>query len=71
MESNTCLVHCVFSDPCTTSPAGSLALVGQDRALSGHEVPGGKVVQLLGKPTKHLLLRPTTSQRYGDESNIC
>ena len=66
--SNACLVHRVFSDPGSTSAAGSLALMGEDRALSGHEVPGGEVVQLLGQPFKHLLLRPATSQRYVDES---
>lgn len=59
---------CVSSDPGTTSPAGSLALMGKDGALPGHEVPGGEAVQLLGKPTKHLLLRPATSQRCVDES---
>lgn len=52
---------CVFSDPGTASLAGSLALMGQDGALSGHEVLGGEVVQLLRKPFKHLLLRPATS----------
>lgn len=58
----------VFSDPGTASLAGSLALMGQDGALSGHEVLGGEVVQLLRKPFKHLLLRPATSQRCVHES---
>lgn len=57
------------SDPGTASPAGSPALVGQDGAFSGHEVPGGEAVQLLGKPTKHLLVRPAASQRCVDGSS--
>lgn len=56
------------SDPGTASPAGSPALVGQDGAFSGHEVPGGEAFQLLGKPTKHLLVRPAASQRCVDGS---
>lgn len=59
---------CVFPDPGTASPAGSVAVMGQDGILSRHEVPGGEVVQLLGKPSKHLLLRPAAPQRYVDES---
>lgn len=55
-------------DPGTTAPAGSPAFMGQDGALSGHEVLGGKIVQLLGKLTEHLLVRPATSQRFGRES---
>lgn len=61
----TCLVP---PDPCTTSPAGSLTLMGQDGAFSGYEVPGGEVVQLLGKPAKHLLLGPASPQRCVDKS---
>lgn len=45
------LIVCAFPDSGAASSAGGAAFVGQDGALSGHEVPGGEVVQLLGKPT--------------------
>lgn len=61
---------CVFPDPGASSPSGRPALVGQDGALAGHEVLGGEVVQLPGKPPNHLLLRPAASQRHGPESRI-
>lgn len=54
---------CVFPDPGTASPAGSPAFMGQDWALSGHEVPGGEAVQFLGKPAQHLLIRSASSPR--------
>lgn len=37
--------------------------MGQNGALSGHEVPGGEVVRLLGKLAEHLLIRPATPPR--------
>lgn len=69
-DNTPCLVHHMSPDPGTASPAGSPALMGQDRTLSGHEVPGGKVVQLLGKSAEHLLIRPATSQRCGHKSSF-
>lgn len=60
------LFACVSADPGSAPSAGSLAIVGKDRASSGHEVLSGEAVQLLGKPTKHLLLRPATSQKCVD-----
>lgn len=51
------------SDPGPAASPGSPALMGQDGALAGHEVPGGEVVQLLGKSAEHLLVRPAPPQR--------
>ena len=61
---------CISPDPGTTSPAGSPAFMGQDGALSGHEVPGGEVVHILGNFTEHLLIRPATSQRCSIDSGL-
>lgn len=60
------LFACVSADPGSAPPAGSLAIMGKDGASSGHEVLSGEAVQLLGKPTKHLLLRPAASQKCVD-----
>lgn len=57
-------------DPGPAAPPGSPALMGQDGALSGHEVLGGEAVQLLGKSAEHLLIRPAPSQRYDSESSF-
>lgn len=56
-------LSCCFPDPGSASAAGCLALMGQDGALSRHEVPGGEVVRLLGESPEHLLLGPSASSR--------
>lgn len=58
---------CMFLDPGTASAAGCLALMGQVGTLSGHEVPGGEIVQLFGKSVEHLFVRSPTSQRCNHE----
>lgn len=66
----TALAVCLrlAADSGLAPPAGSLTVVGEDGASSGHEVPRGEAVQLPGKPAEHLLLRPAASQEYVDYS---